>query len=111
MTVLPIASVAPPSPRSASTCASMMSPALKIGTAAPCCGLSATAVGDTTRSTGAVLAVVDVGQGYAPHVNQTLTNRGFRHGFCLRILRDEPQHHRGRRSEEHTSELQSHDNL
>ena len=53
---LPIASLAMLWPSSSSTFASMMSPALSAGTAALCCGLSATVVGETIRSTVAVLA-------------------------------------------------------
>src|SRR5262249_62047384 len=75
MTDLPTASLAMLWPSSSSTLASMISPSLKAGTAAPCCGLSATVVGETIRSTVAVLASVDVSRGYTGSVNCTLTNQ------------------------------------
>src|SRR5262249_35134090 len=81
-----------------STFASMISPALSAGTAAPCCGLSATVVGETIRSTGRSSLAVDVTRGYPDSVNRTLTNHPT-HGESIppRPRLGEQREHRRRR--------------
>src|SRR5262249_38796069 len=95
---LPTASRAMLWPSSSSTFASMMSPILSAGTAAPCCGLSATVVGETIRSTVAVLAgggrQARIRRERKPIVNQPSEVVGLRRDS--RALRAQFEHSAGR---------------